>query len=113
MDSPFIYGKTVSVASFTNREADASKLKSNLLNGINTMLISPRRWGKSSLVEKVIIDINKQNKQVKTIIIDLFSVSSEEEFLQLYAREVIKDTSSWLVAKDKMYLLTSGLIRND
>lgn len=94
MDSPFIYGKTVSVASFTNREADASKLKSNLLNGINTMLISPRRWGKSSLVEKVIIDINKQNKQVKTIIIDLFSVSSEEEFLQLYASEVIKASST-------------------
>lgn len=43
MDSPFIYGKTVSVVSFTNREEDAAKLKSNLLNGINTMLISPRR----------------------------------------------------------------------
>ena len=94
MDSPFIYGKTVSVASFTNREADAAKLRSNLLNGINTMLISPRRWGKSSLVEKVVFDINKNNKQVKTIVIDLFSVSSEEEFLQLYAREVIKASST-------------------
>jgi uncharacterized protein len=93
-DSPFIYGTTVSVQSFTNREAESAKLQSNLLNGINTTIISPRRWGKSSLVEKVISDINKKNKKTKTLIIDLFSVSSEEEFLELFAREVIKASSS-------------------
>jgi hypothetical protein len=47
-DSPFIYGTTVSVHAFTNREAETEKLSSNLLNGINTTIISPRRWGKSS-----------------------------------------------------------------
>lgn len=93
-DSPFIYGTTVSVQSFTNREAESAKLQSNLLNGINTTIISPRRWGKSSLVEKVITDINKKNKKTKTIIIDLFSVSREEEFLEQFAREVIKASSS-------------------
>jgi len=93
-DSPFIYGTTVSVQSFTNREIESRKLKSNLLNGINTTIISPRRWGKSSLVEKVIADINKKEKLTKTIIIDLFSVGSEEEFLEKFAREVIKASSS-------------------
>ncbi len=92
--SPFIYGNTVSVGSFTNREADVEKLRNNLMNGINTMIISPRRWGKSSLVEKVIIDINKKDKKCKTIIIDLFSTSSEQEFLELYAKEIIKASSS-------------------
>ena len=58
------------------------------------MLISPRRWGKSSLVEKVIADINKNNKHNKTIIIDLFSVSDESEFLEKFAQEVIKASSS-------------------
>ena len=93
-DSPFIYGTIVSIQSFTNREAESAKLQSNLLNGINTTIISPRRWGKSSLVEKVIIDINKKDKKTKTVIIDLFSVSSEEEFLEQFAREVIKASSS-------------------
>jgi hypothetical protein len=93
-DSPFIYGTTVSNHSFTNREAESAKLQSNLLNGINTTIISPRRWGKSSLVEKVIDDINKKNKKTKTVIIDLFSVGSEEEFLETFAREVIKASSS-------------------
>lgn len=93
-DSPFIYGTTVSIQSFTNRETESAKLQSNLLNGINTTIISPRRWGKSSLVEKVITDINKKDKKTKTVIIDLFSVSSEEEFLEQFAREVIKASSS-------------------
>jgi len=93
-DSPFIYGTTVSIHSFTNRENEAAKLQSNLLNGINTTIMSPRRWGKSSLVEKVIADINKKKSKNKTVIIDLFSISSEEEFLEVFAREVIKASSS-------------------
>ena len=93
-DSPFIYGTVVSVNSFTNREKEAEKLRSNLIYGINTTIISPRRWGKSSLVEKVIHDIKKKEKNVKTIIIDLFSVSNEEQFLEIFAREVIKASST-------------------
>jgi hypothetical protein len=92
-DSPFIYGTTVSENAFTNRENEAEKLRSNLLQGINTTIISPRRWGKSSLVEKVIHDISKKEKKVKTVIIDLFSVNSQEEFLELFAREVLKASS--------------------
>lgn len=93
-NSPFIYGVTVSSVSFTNREKEVKKLYNNLTNGINTMIISPRRWGKSSLVEKVIKNINKKEKDVKTVIIDLFSVSSEEQFLETFAKEIIKASST-------------------
>lgn len=93
-ESPFIYGTTVSKHAFTDREIESIKLQSNLLNGINTTIISPRRWGKSSLVEKVIADINKKNKTTKTVCIDLFAVDSEEEFLETFAREIIKASSS-------------------
>lgn len=93
-DSPFIYGTTVSDNSFTNRENESAKLLSNLLNGINTTIISPRRWGKSSLVEKVVGSISKNHNNKRTIIIDLFSVGSQEEFLELFAKEVIKASSS-------------------
>ena len=106
-DSPFIYGTTVSLHSFTNRENESAKLQSNLLNGINTTIISPRRWGKSSLVEKVIVDINRKDKKAKTVIIDLFSVGSEEEFLEYFAREVIKASSSkwqdWMISGKEFF----------
>lgn len=92
--SPFIFGNTVSTEAYTNRENEAYRLKQNLLGGINTILISPRRWGKSSLVERVLIDINKSDKQCKTVLLDLFTVNNEVEFFELFTREVIKATST-------------------
>ena len=92
--SPFIYGSTVSVNSFTDREEDSKKLFNNLVLGINSILVSPRRWGKSSLVEKVINDIKRERKDIKTVLIDMFTVSSEEEFLELFTREVIKASAT-------------------
>jgi len=92
--SPFVFGTTVSDKSFTNREQEVSKLYNNLCQGINTTIISPRRWGKSSLVEKVIQEINKKEKGIKTVIIDLFTIGSEEEFYEVFAREIIKASSN-------------------
>lgn len=94
MKSPFIYGNVVSSSAFTDREREKKKLSSNLISGINTMIISPRRWGKSSLVAKVFKDISKTEKRTKTVIIDLFSVNGEEEFLEIFAKEIIKTSSS-------------------
>lgn len=88
--SPFSFGHIVNLQSFTNRENDLEKLKKNLISGINTIIISPRRWGKSSLVAKTIQEINKENLNYKTVKIDLFSANSEQEFLEIFAREVIK-----------------------
>jgi hypothetical protein len=109
--SPFLFGRTVSKMGFTNREQDLEKLYKNLTQGINTMLISPRRWGKSSLVERLILDLKTKNPEIKVVSLDLFSVSSEEEFLELFAREVIKASSTiwqeWLqTGKDFFKQLT-------
>ena len=55
MKSPFQYGTLVDKESFVNRVEERKQLKELLGSGINVMLISPRRWGKSSLV-KVAMD---------------------------------------------------------
>jgi hypothetical protein len=112
--SPFLFGRTVSDLGFTNREKDLDKLYKNLTQGINTMLISPRRWGKSSLVEKLILELKTKNPEIKVLNLDLFSVSSEEEFLEMFAREVIKASSTawqeWIEsAKDFFKQLTPVL----
>lgn len=94
--SPFVYGSTVSKSGFTNREAELKKLKDNLLSGVNTSIISPRRWGKSSLVEKAMQQIVQQHRDTRIVTIDLFTITSEEEFLQAFAREVVKASSNKL-----------------
>ena len=93
-NSPFIYGSTVSRSAFTDREKEIKKLTGNLLAGINTMIISPRRWGKSSLVEKVTGTIRTEHQDIRIAMIDLFTVNGEEEFLEKFANEVLRATAS-------------------
>jgi hypothetical protein len=60
--SPFIFGSTVSKNAFTNREEEAKKLFNNLTQGINTTIISPRRWGKIIIGRKSNFKVRKAKK---------------------------------------------------
>ena len=91
-ENPFVFGKAVEGTFFTDRKKDAEHLEANLTHGINTILISPRRWGKTSLVKKVISDITRTD--VKIIYIDIFSCKSEYDFYRQYASAIIQQTSS-------------------
>lgn len=92
--SPFKFGTIVSNKSFTDRESELKHLKSNFVSNINTIIISPRRWGKSSLVEKVVKEIKSENTNIIPVLIDLFTVNSEKEFYEKYSKEIIKATST-------------------
>lgn len=92
MENPFIFGKSVDKTYFTDRKEDTKRLKTNLTHGINTILISPRRWGKTSLVKKVISEIDKS--EIRPVFIDIFQCKSEYEFYRLLATEIIKQTST-------------------
>lgn len=94
MENPFVFGKSVEGNYFTDRAEETKRLESNLTHGINTVLISPRRWGKTSLVKKV-IDSNKRD-DVKFVLVDMFYCKSEGAFYHLLANEVIRQTSSKL-----------------
>ena len=94
METPFLFGRVVSKDSFTNRVNDISRLRNNLTNQINTILISPRRWGKTSLVNKVATSLN--NHTTKVVQLDLMGIRNEEEFYSVLARTTIKATSGKL-----------------
>jgi uncharacterized protein len=86
--SPFQYGKIVSEQTFVNRTREKEILGHHFQSGINSILISPRRWGKTSLVKESIRLTSEKN--IKFIFIDLFSIRDEQEFLTIFAREVMK-----------------------
>jgi len=92
--SPFKYGTIVSGKYFTDREDEIIRLKNNFTSGLNTILISPRRWGKSSLVAKAASEISRKNNKIKIAFIDLFSVKSEKDFYEKFAEQVIKASST-------------------
>jgi hypothetical protein len=87
--SPFMIGKTVSGILFVDREDLRRHLATNFRSGVSTVLISPRRWGKSSLVKQVSVDMAKERK-VHFAWIDLFHVRTEDEFLERLAEAVFK-----------------------
>lgn len=92
--APFMFGKIASGPDFTNREKETTQLLQNFHVGINTILISPRRWGKSSLVKKVTEHSLNKNKNIRYCFIDLFNIRTEQEFYEAYVKELIKVTSS-------------------
>lgn len=60
MADSFVYGRAVSEDNFIGREKETKLLEDNFNGGINTILISPRRWGKTSLVNHVCRHIDKK-----------------------------------------------------
>jgi hypothetical protein len=61
MNSPFKFGNLVNDIYFINRKIEISRLQNNFQSGNNTILISPRRWGKSSLVAMAAKLLNDSN----------------------------------------------------
>lgn len=92
MEIPFVFGKAVSGSHFTDRETETRTLVNNFTYGVNTIIISPRRYGKTSLVKKA--GHAFQGKDVKIIYVDIFTARSPQEFGEIYAAAIIKQTSS-------------------
>jgi hypothetical protein len=90
--NPFYFGRMVAGNAFTDREKDLQRLTTDFRNGINSILISPRRWGKSSLVRKAAETI--KSKEIRVVLIDAFSLRSELDFYTVYAEKVLAATSS-------------------
>lgn len=86
------FGVATSGDNFTDREKETQRLLLNFAHGVNTVLISPRRWGKTSLVKKV-AQLSQDNKR-KVVYIDIFSCRTENEFYRLFATSILKQTSS-------------------
>lgn len=99
MDIPFIYGRLAEKESFIDRVDDRRELKNFLSHGINTILVSPRRWGKSSLVRVAMDELKTQDQHVRVCFLDAYKIHTEEEFYNKFASAVIQGVSSSLEQK--------------
>lgn len=89
-----MFGKIARDKNFTDRESETHHLVTNFNSMINTIIISPRRWGKSSLVEKATEIIGSKNTKLRICKIDLFNIRDEEQFYESLATSVLKSVSS-------------------
>lgn len=88
----FVYGVSVGGNNFTDRTKESHRLKMNFENGLNVVLISPRRMGKTSLVKHVQGIVDKS--LIQTVFVDIYDCRSEYDFYNKFAEALLKQTAN-------------------
>ena len=84
LSNPFKFGNEVSGDQFYDRQDAFEKLYRKLAGGsCNVVMYAPRRYGKTSLVKKVLARF--EGEGVPTVSIDLNKIATIEKFCENYA----------------------------
>lgn len=94
MGKAFVYGMSVGGDNFTDRIEETKRIKLDFENGINVILISPRRMGKTSLIKKVISEMD--SPEIKVVYMDIYDCRSEYDFYNRFAETMMKSTGKQL-----------------
>ncbi|HBB67011.1 MAG: hypothetical protein A2X28_09045 [Elusimicrobia bacterium GWA2_56_46] len=82
--NPFRFGAIVEGEHFTNRRQEIKELVSDIESGQNVVLISQRRYGKSSMVNKALAGMD-----IKSIRLDLEIISDEIDLANAYVKKAL------------------------
>lgn len=93
--NPFVYLGYAGPDYFFDRTVESEELIENLKNGRNTTLISPRRIGKTGLINHVFYILHQQDKNAVCIYIDIFSTKNQHDFVQLLGTAIAQYTLSY------------------
>lgn len=94
-------------AAFCNRIEETKKLLGNVASGKHTLIIAPRRYGKSSLAEKAI-----ERSQLPTVKINFHLCTTEAEVTELVLDSVIKLIGKAIGHVDKLISSIKKYISN-
>lgn len=88
MMNPFVYDREVSGEAFFNRRSELEELSKSIENSTNTLIYSPRRYGKTSLIKEVL----RRAEEGKTITCycNLYPITSEEDFINIFTNAIGK-----------------------
>jgi len=100
--NPFQYGVVIDDSAFCNRKEEIAYLKNQILNGYSTWLFSPRRFGKTSLVDKVFREMDNTT----CIYLDLYNIKSTDDFCNRYSKAIAEELFNW---KDDIKKLSKNL----
>jgi hypothetical protein len=93
MENPFVYGEVVPVGAFADREHELDRLVRDLAARQKVFLISPRRYGKSSLIRQALAALSRRG--ALTVELTVSSYSSYVSFLEGYARALAAVETRW------------------
>jgi hypothetical protein len=91
--NPFVYGEVVPAAAFADRVVELDRLIGDLAAAQKVFLISPRRYGKSSLIRQALAAMDRRG--ALTVHVTVSSFSSYVAFLEGYTRAVVSAETRW------------------
>jgi len=97
-ENPFVFGEIIDDANFVNRTDELTQLVRDLGDGQKVFLLSPRRFGKSSLVALALLKLKKRH--IHTVNLTVSSYSSYAQFLEKFAEKVLRAAGPWERVKD-------------
>ena len=89
-ENPFLIKGYKSPAYFCDRAVETDMLLSNISNGADTTLISPRKYGKSGLIHHVFYQIEAQHLPFKTLFLDIYATLSLSDFIKALADAILQ-----------------------
>jgi hypothetical protein len=95
--NPFVYGEVVPPAAFVGRELELERLRRDLGDGQKVFLISPRRYGKSSLIRHALTAAGRGG--ALTCEVTVAAYSSYLGFLEGYTRALAALQGKWDLAR--------------
>ena len=93
IENPFVFGEIVDDTNFVNRAEELTQLVRDLADGQKVFLLSPRRFGKSSLVSVAMLRLRKRH--IHTVNLTVSSYSSYAQFLEKFAEKVLRAAGPW------------------
>ena len=105
--NPFLTAGYAGPEYFCDRKREAEELIGHLDNDRNTTLISPRRYGKTGLIQQV-LHLLKKRRGVKTVYVDLYPTRSLPDFARALAVAVAQSVESPV---DKVFKVVSAFAR--
>ncbi len=94
MSNPFEYSDPVTGESFADRRSELQTLTTRMLAGQNVVLISPRRYGKTSLIMNAQVRVRRRGG--RTGMANLFWCRSRQDVAQELANAVVRGPLGWL-----------------
>lgn len=109
INNPFIVGKYLSDKYFCDREKETAFLHKQIENGRNVALISPRRIGKSGLIQHLFNQPDIK-EQYHVFFVDIYATTSQNELVYVLGKEIYEQlkpkTTAW---KEKFFQTIASL----
>ena len=102
LKNPFVLNGYIGKEYFCDREHEVQKLLEHISNGVNVTLVSPRRVGKTGLIEHLFHQ-KEVEENYYTFLIDIYATKTIEELVAQMAKSILSTLKSPQNSMDEIF----------